>query len=175
MMRERWIAVGAVVALGAFVLFMLIVGSLGGIKPELDRYEAADVLADGDPAGRFGDREVRIVGWYAELDADCAGDDGGTDDRVAWLQATCPLRVLLPEQPDDDVTQAELEAGGVRLAAPNGRPFPSRAEPTGPNTRGEALVFVGHFDDAAADGCVPEREERCRSTFVVSDYDGLVR
>ena len=32
-MRERWIAIGAVVALGLFVLFMLIVGSLGGIKP----------------------------------------------------------------------------------------------------------------------------------------------
>jgi hypothetical protein len=174
-MRERWIAIGAVVALGLFVLFMLIVGSLGGIKPELDRYEVADVLDGEDPASRFGDREVRIVGWYAELEGDCEGDEGGTDDRVAWLQAECPLRVLLPDQPPDDVTQAELEASGVRIAAPNGRPFPSRAEPTGPNTRGEALVFVGHFDDAAADACVPEREAGCRRTFVVSDYDGLVR
>jgi hypothetical protein len=36
-------------------------------------------------------------------------------------------------------------------------------------------VFVGHFDDAAADRCVPDRVARCRSTFVVSDYDELVR
>ena len=175
MMRERWIGIGAVVALGLFVLFMLVVGSLGGVRPELERHEVADVLGGGDPADRFGEREIRIVGWYAELDGDCTGDTGGTDPSVAWLQAQCPLRVLVAVQPDDDVTQAELEASGVRLAAPNGRPFPSRAEPGGPNTRGEQLVFIGHFADPAASDCVAERAERCRRTFVVSDYDGLVR
>ena len=174
-MRERWIGIGAVVALGLFVLFMLVVGSLGGVRPELERHDVADVLGGADPAQRFGSREIRIVGWYAELDADCAGDSGGPDASVAWLQAQCPLRVLAADQPSDDVTQAELEASGVRLAAPNGRPFPSRAQPGGPNTRGEQLVFIGHFADAAADDCVADRAERCRRTFVVTDYDGLVR
>lgn len=174
-MRERQIGIGAVVALGAFVLFMLVVGSLGGRKPELERYDVAEVLAGPPPAERFGDREIRIVGWYAALDADCVGDDGGTDPSVAWLQAECPLRVLVPDQPSDDVGQATLEADGLRLAAPIGRPFPSRAEPGGANTRGQELVFVGHFDDPAAARCTPERAARCRSTFVVSDYDGYVR
>lgn len=174
-MRERWIGIGAVVALGLFVLFMLVVGSLGGVRPELERLEVADVLRGGDPAVRFGAREIRIVGWYAELAGDCAGDSGGTDTSVAWLQAECPLRVLVSEQPQDDVTQAQLERSGIRLAAPNGRPFPSRAEPGGPNTRGEQLVFIGHFADPAASSCVAQRVQRCRQTFVVSDYDGLVR
>ena len=65
---------------------------------------------------------------------DCVGDDGGSDATVAWLQRTCPLRVLVADQPSQDVTQAQLDAAGVRLAAPNGRPFPSRATPGGPNT-----------------------------------------
>jgi hypothetical protein len=116
-----------------------------------------------------------VTGWYAELDADCDGDDGGADPSVSWLQRECPLRVLLPQQPEEDVTQAELLRDGLVLAAPQGRAFPSRAQPTGPNLRGGQLVFVGHFDDAAAAGCVPERIERCRNTFVVSDYDELVR
>lgn len=174
-MRERQIGIAAVVALGAFVLFMLVVGSLGGTKPENERYDVADVLAGAPPDERFGDRELRIVGWYAALDADCVGDDGGTDETVAWLQADCPLHVLMPDQPPDDVAQATLEASGLRLAAPNGRPFPARAEPGGANTRGQELVFIGHFDDPAAAGCIPERAARCRATFVVTDYDGLVR
>lgn len=174
-MRERAMAIGAVVALGLFVLFMLVVGSLGGPKPEDERIGVAEVLAGASPADRFGNAELRIVGWYAELAGDCVGDEGGTDPAVRWLQAECPLRVLVPEQPSDDVSQAELEATGLRLAAPDGRPFPSRARPEGPNTRGEQLVFIGHFADAAAESCVPERVDRCRDTFVVSDYDGLVR
>lgn len=173
--RERRIAIGAVVALGLIVVFFLVVGSLGGPKPEDDRIEVSDVLAGASPADRFGNEELRIVGWYAELAGDCEGDDGGADRSVSWLQAECPLRVLVPEQPSDDVTQAELEATGLRLAAPNGRPFPSRARPEGPNTRGQQLVFIGHFADPAAEHCVPERVARCRSTLVVTDYDGLVR
>jgi hypothetical protein len=174
-MRERRLAIGLVVALGLFVVFMLIVGSLGGTNPELQRYPVADVRGGAPPADRFGHAEIRIVGWYAELAGDCVGDSGGSDASVAWLQRTCPLRVLVTDQPAQDVTQAQLEASGLRLAAPNGQPFPSRATPGGPNTRGDELVFVGHFDDASASGCVPERLDRCRNTFVVTDYTDLLR
>ena len=174
-MHERRLAIGLVVALGLFVVFMLIVGSLGGTNPELERYAVADVRDGAPPADRFGHAEIRIVGWYAELAGDCVGDTGGSDASVAWLQRTCPLRVLLTDQPAQNVTQAQLEKSGLRLAAPNGRPFPSRATPGGPNTRGDELVFVGHFDDAAASGCVPERLDRCRNTFVVTDYTDLLR
>jgi len=173
--RELRVGLLVIVALGCFVFFMLVVGSLGGLRPELRQTPVTDVLAEGDPADRHGDTELRIVGWYAELAGDCVGDDGGADVDVAWLQRDCPLRVLLPEQPPADVSQAALEAGGLRLAATSGRPFPSRAEPGGPNTRLQQLVFVGHFADPAAARCVPERLDRCRNTFVVSDYDGLVR
>lgn len=175
MTREVRIGIALVAALGAFVFMLMVVGSLGGTRQEVDPLSVEEALADGSPADRFGDRELRVVGWYAELDADCRGDDGGADASVAWLQRDCPLRVLLPRQPALDVSQAELEATGLRLAAPQGAPFPSRAIPEGPNLRIEQLVFVGHFDDPVANGCVPERTERCRNTFVVSDYDGLVR
>ena len=176
MTREvRW-GLAAVAALGAFVFLLMVVGSLGGTRPEVDPLTVAEVLdAPASPAERYGDRELHVVGWYAELAGDCAGDTGGADVSAAWLQRDCPLRVLLPEQPAENVTQAELEATGLRLAAPLGRPFPSRAEPGGPNIRLEPLVFVGHFADPTSDSCVPERRERCRNTFVVSDYDGYVR
>ena len=66
---------------------------------------------------------------------------------VSWLQRECPLRILLPAQPAEDVTQSELLREGLLLAAPQGRAFPSRSGPGGPNLRGGQLVFVGHFDD----------------------------
>jgi hypothetical protein len=175
MTREVRIGVAAVAALGAFVFGMLIFGSLGGARPEVDPLTVEEVLAADDPAGRWGSDELHVTGWYAELDADCSGDDGGVDPSVAWLQRDCPLRLLLPRQPAEDVTQEELLRDGLRLAAPLGNAFPSRAEPAGPNLRGQQLVFVGHFDDPAAASCVPERVERCRETFVVTDYDELVR
>ena len=103
------------------------------------------------------------------------GDTGGADPSVAWLQRDCPLRVLMPSQPSANVTQDELLRDGLRLAAPLGSAFPARAQPGGPNLRGQQLVFVGHFDDPTADECVPERLERCRTTLVVSDYDELIR
>jgi len=174
MNRETRIGIALVVALGAFVFFMLVVGSLGGVNPDLERLQVADVLRAGNPAAFHGSAELRIVGWYAELSADCVGDDGGADASVAWLQRDCPLRVLLPEQPSEKVTQAELERG-LRLHAPNGQPFPPRALPGGPNLQHEQLVFVGHFDDAAAANCVPDRIDLCRNTFVVSTYTGLLR
>jgi hypothetical protein len=173
--RETRIGVALVVSLGAFVFGMLVVGSLGGVRPDLTEYPVGVILAEEDPAGRYGDAELRIVGWYAELAGDCVGDDGGADVSVAWLQRDCPLRVLLSAQPAQDVTQAELARDGLRLAAPDGRPFPSRAEPGGPNLRLQQLVFTGHFDDPAAGSCVPDRIARCRGTFVVSTYDGLLR
>ena len=172
MTREVRLGILALAALGALVYGLLVVGSLGGTRPGVDPLTGEEVLAS---PGAWGSRELHVTGWYAELDADCAGDDGGADDSVAWLQRDCPLRVLLPAQPSADVTQDELERDGLRLAAPQGRPFPSRAEPGGPNLRGQQLVFVGHFDDPAAEGCVPERVERCRATLVVSDYEELVR
>jgi hypothetical protein len=170
---RRWGA--ALGALVAFVVFMLVAGNLGAPRPEVDPFTVEELLAERAPADRFGDEELHIVGWYAELDADCAGDDGGADPSVAWLQRDCPLRILMPSQPAADVTQEELLAAGVRLAAPLGNVFPSRAEPSGPNLRGQQLVFVGAFDPEAAESCVPDRLERCRNTFVVTDYDEQVR
>jgi hypothetical protein len=83
--------------------------------------------------------------------------------------------VLLPAQPAEGVTQEQMLANGVRLTAPLGNVFPSRAEPGGPNLRGGQLVFIGSFDDPAASSCVPERVDRCRNAFVVTDYDEQVR
>ena len=175
MTREmRW-GLLAVVALGAFVAFMLLIGSIGETRPELDPLSVDEVRSGGSPAERWGRDELHVSGWYAELDADCEGDGGGTDPSVAWLQADCPLRVLLPEQPSEGVTQAELLRDGLRIASPMGNAFPSRAEPGGPNLRGQQLVFIGHFADEAAESCVPDRVERCENTFVVSDYDELIR
>jgi hypothetical protein len=175
MTREARLWFGALLGLGAFTALMLVVGNLGAPRPEVDPLTVEEVLADGPPADRFGDEELHVIGWYAELDADCAGDDGGADASVAWLQRDCPLRVLLPAQPSTSVSQEELLADGLLLAAPLGKPFPSRAEPGGPNLRGGQLVFVGHFDDTVAAACVPERAQRCRNTFVVSDYDEQIR
>lgn len=174
MNRETRIGVALVAALGAFVFLMLVVGSLGEPRPELTEYPVGEILAQ-NPAERHGSSELRIVGWYAELAGDCVGDDGGVDVSVAWLQRDCPVRVLLSQQPSEDVSQAELERDGLRLAAPDGRPFPSRAQPSGANLRLQQLVFTGHFDDPAAARCIPDRVVRCTSTFVVSTYDGLLR
>lgn len=175
MNREARIGLAVVAALGAFVFFMLVVGSLGGVRPDLQRIAVEEVVSGPSPADRYGDREVYVVGWYAELAGDCQGSDGGADPSIAWLQRDCPLRVLMPYQPAETVSQAELEANGLRLSAPTGEPFPSRAQPAGPNLRLGPLVFVGHFDDPAAAACVPELVDRCREVFVVRDYDPLVR
>ena len=175
MTREARLWVGALVGLGAFTAFMLVVGNLGAPRPEVDPITVDQLLAVGAPADEWGSDELHIIGWFAGLDAECEGDTGGADASVNWLQRDCPLRVLLSEQPSPDVRQEELVASGVRLSAPLGNVFPSRATPEGPNLRGQQLVFVGHFDDPAASSCVPERVERCRNTFVVTDYDEQVR
>ncbi|CAN5195481.1 hypothetical protein BH23CHL9_BH23CHL9_10580 [soil metagenome] len=175
MTREARLGMLALVGLGAFVLFMIVIGSLGGTRPEVAPLNVEEALAGGSPAERWGSDELYVTGWYAELDGDCTGDSGGADASIAWLQRDCPLRVILPAQPEVDVTQEELLRSGLRLAAPLGNVFPSRAEPGGPNLRGQQLVFVGAFADARSSACVPERFERCRNTFVVTDYDELVR
>jgi hypothetical protein len=175
MTREWRIGIAAVAGLGAFVFAMLLIGSIGEPRDELRYLTVPEVLREGSPADRFGNEELRISGFYASLDADCTEHDVPAAVTVAWLELTCPLRVLAANQPPETVTQAGLEQGTVRLSAPNGSPFPSRAEPTGPNLRLEQLVFVGHFDDAAAAQCAPQLRQRCRDTFVVSDYQGLVR
>jgi hypothetical protein len=169
--REMRIGIGLLVALAAVTALLIVVGSIGEPRPEVDPLSVEEARPGAD---LWGSDEVYVSGWYAELDADCVGDTGGADADVAWLQRDCPLRVLMPTQPSLDVTQEELIRDGIRLAAPIGRPFPSRAEPGGPNLRGQQLVFVGHFDDPVAADCVPERAERCRNTLVVSDYDELI-
>jgi len=173
--RETRIGVALVAGLGLLIFLMLTLGSLGGVRPDLTEYPVGEILADQDPAALHGSAELRIVGWYAELAGDCVGDTGGVDASVAWLQRDCPLRVLLPSQPSENVTQAELERTGLRLAAPNGQPFPPRAQPGGANLQLEQLIYTGHFADAAAQRCIPDRLARCRVTFVVSTYDGQVR
>src|SRR3990170_8604089 len=110
--REVRIGLAVVAALGAFVFFMLVVGSLGGTRPELNPVPVADVVSGPPPQDRYGDGEVWIVGWYAELAGDCQGSDGGADASIAWLQRDCPLRVLMPYQPSETVGQAELESNG---------------------------------------------------------------
>jgi hypothetical protein len=173
--REWRIGIAIVAALGAFVFAMLLIGSIGEPRDELQQLTVPEVLRDGSPADRYGDKELRISGFYAELAADCTEDETLPAVSVPWLEHTCPLRTLSANQPPETVGQAELEQGTVRLSAPNGAPFPARAEPTGPNLRLEQLVFVGHFDDPVAAQCAPELRRRCRDTFVVSDYTGLVR
>jgi hypothetical protein len=173
--REQRLGVLAVVGLAAFVAVIIAIGAIGAPRPDVDPLTVDEVLAEPDPAARWGSEELHVTGWYAELDADCVGDTGGVDASVAWLQRDCPLRVLMPSQPDPSVTQEQLLRDGLRLAAPLANAFPSRAEPGGPNLRGQQLVFVGHFGDPAAESCVPERIERCEATLVVSDYDELVR
>ncbi len=170
MTRELRIGLALLVALGAFTAVLIVVGSLGEPRAEVDPLTVEEALT-----GEWGSDELHVAGWYAELDGDCVGDTGGADPEVAWLQRDCPLRVLMPAQPAEDVTQEELLRDGLRLAAPLGNAFPSRADPAGPNLRGQQLVFVGHFSDDAAEDCVPERVERCRNTLVVNDYDELVR
>jgi hypothetical protein len=175
MNREARIGVALLALLGAVVFTFLVVGSLGEPREELQRLTVEEALVGSSPAERFGDQELRIVGWYASLDGDCVEPAGPPAVSVPWLELHCPLRVLMPEQPSESVSQAELEAEGLRISASTGQPFPSRSRPGGPNLRGEQLVFVGHFDDPAAASCAAPLRDFCRNTFVVSDYDGLVR
>lgn len=174
--RERWIWTGIVAAVGLLIFGLMVFGGAGGLNPDLQQVSVSDVLTSRlIPSERFGNHEVRIVGWYAALYDGCVGDSGGSNASVAWLQRSCPLRVLLPTQPAGTVTQAEMLQEGLRLAAPDGKPFPPPT-PVGGGTAGlEELVFVGHFDDPASGACDSGRVSLCRNTFVVSGYTGLLR
>ncbi len=174
--RERLLWTAAVAGVGLLIFGLMVGSSFLPTRPDLQRVTVDQVLSGQTAAGRFGNHEIRVVGWYVALSgAQCSGDTGGADPSVAWLQAECPLRVLLAERPSDNVTQAQLMARGLRLSAPTGDPFPPLTA-VGAGTAGmEQLVFVGHFADAAAAQCLPERADRCRNTFVVSDYTGLIR
>jgi hypothetical protein len=172
--RETRIGLALVAGLGALVFGLLVLTAVFG-TPKTEQLEVSTVLSANTPAvERFGNSELKIIGWYAEIKGGCQGDTGGADASVAWLQAECPVRVLLPTQPSENVTQAELLRDGLRLGAPNGEPFPPRAHPDGPNLQGDQLIFEGHFNDAAAASCVSERRDRCRNTFVVSDYINIL-
>lgn len=174
MNRETRIGVAIVAGLGALVFGLLVLTAVFG-TPKTEQLEVSTVLsADTPPADRFGDSELKLIGWYAEIKGECEGDSGGADASVAWLQAECPVRVLLPTQPSEDVTQAELVRDGLRLSAPTGEPFPPRAHVNGPNLQLDQLIFEGHFDDPVAANCVAERQDRCRNTFVVEDYDNIL-
>lgn len=175
--RERWIWTGVVVGMGLLVFGLIVFGLIYAPKPTVPELQVSDVLdSPNGPAARFGSQDLLIVGWYTQVPGSaCSGDNGGTDPVAGWLQAECPVRALVPQQPTATPTQAELRSIGLRLAAPNGAAFPPPT-PVGSGTAGlEQLVFHGHFDDAAADSCVPDRIQRCQNTFVVSDYSGYVR
>jgi len=171
--RERlaWLAVPLAV-FGAVVVFLAF-GSLGERRAELERIDVSEVLAVANPADVYGSQELQLVGWYANLTDDCRADPEERPD-ASWLERTCPLRLLLVEQPAAGAEQAALEAIGLRLAAPSGEPFPPRAQPEGWHLLLEPLVLTGHFDDPAASDCDPARAVVCRNTFVVADTDGLL-
>ena len=156
--RERlaWLAI-PLILFGMVVVFVTF-GSLGERRAELERIAVSEVLAVADPVAAYGSSELQLVGWYANLADDCvAAPDEPAD--ASWLERTCPLHLLLAEQPAAGATQAALEAIGLRLAAPTGEPFPPRARPDGWHLLLEQLVVTGHFEG---------------NTFVVTDTDGLV-
>jgi len=173
--RERWLWTAIVVGTGLLIFGLMVFGGFGGVRPDLQQVTVGEVLASGQlPADRYGSTDLRIVGWFAQITAGCSGDTAG-EAASGWLEATCPVRVLLPERPTGTPSQGELLRTGLRLAAPNGKPFPPQA-PAGSGTAGlEQLVFVGHFDDRAADACTPARMTQCRNTFVVTEYSGQIR
>jgi hypothetical protein len=173
--RERWVWTAIVVGVGLLIFGLMVFGGFGGVRPDLQQVSVSDVLTSGQlPADRYGSAEMNITGWFVQITTGCSGDTAGTA-ASGWLQATCPVRVLLPVQPTGTPSQDELLRTGLRLAAPNGQPFPPQVT-AGAGTAGlEELVFTGHFADRAADACTAARATLCRNTFVVSGYTGLIR
>jgi len=171
--RERlaWLAIP--LTLTGMVLVFVTIGSLGEPRAEMERIDVAEVLALTEPAEVFGSQELQLVGWYANLADGCVAEDGEPAD-ASWLERSCPLHLLVVEQPAAGATQGALEAIGLHLAAPTGEPFPPRAQLDGWHLLLEPLVVTGHFNDPAAADCDPTRAAICRNTFVVADTDGLV-
>jgi hypothetical protein len=169
--RLAWVAIP--LTLIALVAAFVTIGSLGEPRAELQRIDVGEVLATADPAAEYGPGELQLVGWYASLTDDCIADPE-EPSQATWLARTCPLRLLLAEQPAAGASQPALEAIGLRLAAPTGEPFPPRPQPRGWHLLLEPLVVIGHFDDPAAAACEAALAMTCRNTFVVTDTDGLV-
>jgi len=175
--RERWLWTSVVVGMGLLTFVLIVFGLIYAPKPTVPEFQVSDVLdSPNGPAARFGTQDLLIVGWYTQVSgSSCRGDTGGSDPVAGWLQAQCPVRVLVPQEPTTTPTQAQLLRDGLVIAAPNGAAFPPPT-PVGSGTAGlEQLVFHGHFNDSAAASCIPDRMERCQNTFVVSDYSGLIR
>ena len=168
--RETRIGVALVALLGLLVFGMLVVGSLGGPRPDLQRLTVGEILAQDAPAHlrdrRAADRGL-VRGPRRRLRR-----PPGRRRRPCLAAARLPAPRAPVGAAGEGVTQAELQRDGLRLAAPNGAPFPPRSQPAGANLRLEQLIFTGHFDDAASSGASPTGA--CRNTFVVSTYDGLV-
>jgi len=175
--RERWLWTGVVVGMGLLIFLLIVFGLIYGPKTTVPELQVSEVLdSPNGPAARFGTQDLMIVGWYTQVSGTaCKGDTGGSDPDTGWLQAQCPVRVLVPQQPTTKPSQAALLRDGLLLAAPNGSAFPPPTA-VGSGTAGlEELVFHGHFNDSAAAACIPDRQERCQNTFVVSDYSGLIK
>ena len=171
--RERLAWVAIPLTLIGLVAVMLTLGSLGEPRPELEAIDVGEVLAVPDPAATYGAEDLQLVGWYANLADDCMIPP---DEPIGatWLERSCPLRLLLAEQPASGASQPALEGIGLRLAAPTGEPFPPRPHPSGWHLLLEQLVVTGHFDDPAAADCDAALATICRNTFVVTDTDGLL-
>ena len=160
MNRSTRIGVAVVAGLGVFVFGLLLVGSIGEPRDELQRLSVSDVLDGPPPADRYGAQELHVYGWYAELDADCQAGEQPPAMVVPWLERSCPLRVLMPYQPTLDVTQADSRGGRAaprrartashsrRAARPRGRTSASSSSSTsGISTtlpRGTALRTCSH-------------------------------
>ena len=74
MSRELRLGLLAIAGLATFVALLIVVSSLEPARPELDPLTVDEVLAEPDPVARWGTEELYIVGWYADLDEECAGD-----------------------------------------------------------------------------------------------------
>lgn len=124
-----------------------------------------------------------------------AGDDGRDIAVSGWFQQpfamSCPAPVfpgvpVLEENCTIDFTWLMAEPESIIRIFPNGAEGGAPAGPAihpvfdGPDTgwarplprEGGSVptpvVFIGHFDDARAAGCLPEARQRCLDRFVVA-------
>lgn len=136
---------------------------------------AVVAVADAIEVQRLGaDTEVAVSGWFQQsLPVPCPAPqppvvqllDGDCTIEMTWLMAE-PESIL------------RIDPNGMSGSSPTGpaihpvfdgpdtgwaRPLPQVGEavPT-------PVVFIGHFNDARADGCRPEHQQLCRERFVVT-------
>src|SRR5918996_6473 len=83
--RELRIGLALLVALGAFTAFMLVVGSLGEPRAEVNPLTVEEALEGPE---RWGSQELHVVGWYAEL----AGATRGSEPARPAARLRRPLR-----------------------------------------------------------------------------------